>query len=304
MARQKLEDDNTKYAYALYLCAGRNRNIIDVAKKVGYAPRTIQMWRSSLNWDDRVQHFLKTHGNRYPHECGMTLFDIMRGLRMSKSFKWPNITDVHFPKEDEIIPYNEVISDAIVPTGPAKFSIDDYNTVEVEEGPAANLKANVEKISTNFGVMTKTEYRSLLGTMVREFAQSFQNGDIKIKSIYEFEKVVKLDLLLMNIASPGEPPDGVLLGGMGGGNTNVQINQFNINQDLKSNPKIQNLMSELWREYNGSGSEGPIFDHSDTGSEAGESVGQDIRQNDDSEHSGDDDSESDSGLTSGPTEGI
>lgn len=293
MARQKLEDDNTKYAYALYLCAGRNRNVIDVAKKVGYAPRTIQMWKASLNWDDRVQHFLKTHDNCYPYECKMNLMDILRGLRMSKSFKWPTPSD-EFHITDADLP---------APTGPAKFSIDDYNDIDVPKGPEENLRASVETISTNFGIMTKTEYRSLLGTMIRDFANSFQRGDIQVKTIYEFEKVVKLDLLLMNIAAPGEPPDGVLLGGMAGGNTNVQINQFNINQDLKSNPKIQDLMSELWREYNGSGPEGPIFDHSDTGSEEGESVGQNIGQTDDSEHSGDG-AEPESGLTSGPTEDI
>lgn len=50
----------------------------------------------------------------------------------------------------------------------------------------------------------KAEYRKVIRALVAAFVKDFKAGKVKIKNIQDFERVVKLDLLLL-----GDPTDRV-----------------------------------------------------------------------------------------------
>jgi len=220
-------------AFSIYLCLGNNRTTQDVANLIGFANRTIIGWRKELNWEARVKDYLDEHQGKFPHELGKTPADIL--------------VDV-FGVSPEVIQQNA--------TQLARF-----NDLTKKNPNADPLDDETEKVllkyQTSMGIMTRDEYRFLLGSMIREFVRKFTNGDIRINSVYEFEKIVKLDLLLM---SNGKDGAGFL---SKFGQTNVQfnidgnmnVNDFNsIQSQVRSNPKVQKLIGELWREYNGGNS--------------------------------------------------
>lgn len=99
-------------------------------------------------------------------------------------------------------------------------------------------------ISNNSGVMTKAEYRVVLGQMVRDFARRFYDGDVKINSVYELEKLIKLDILLS-----GEPTSRNEINGTGG----AVNNEFyvNIEQTVQDDPNVQELLKAIWRNQTG-----------------------------------------------------
>ena len=67
------------------------------------------------------------------------------------------------------------------------------------------LEETAEKGSTANAVLdVKAEYRKVIRALVAAFVKDFKAGKVKIKNIQDFERVVKLDLLLL-----GDPTDRV-----------------------------------------------------------------------------------------------
>jgi hypothetical protein len=57
----------------------------------------------------------------------------------------------------------------------------------------------------------KVTYRKVLNNLLAVFSKDFKEGKIKIKSIQDLERVIKLDLLLMGDAVDKVENDGVEL---------------------------------------------------------------------------------------------
>jgi len=67
------------------------------------------------------------------------------------------------------------------------------------------IEETAEKGSTANAVLdVKAEYRKVIRALVAAFVKDFKAGKVKIKNIQDFERVVKLDLLLL-----GDPTDRV-----------------------------------------------------------------------------------------------
>ena len=65
------------------------------------------------------------------------------------------------------------------------------------------IEETAEKGSTANAVLdVKAEYRKVIRALVAAFVKDFKAGKVKIKNIQDFERVVKLDLLLL-----GDPTD-------------------------------------------------------------------------------------------------
>jgi hypothetical protein len=61
------------------------------------------------------------------------------------------------------------------------------------------LASKLEK-KTNHTILTsKVEYRGAIRSLVEKFKEDVANGDIKIKSVQDFEKIVRLDMDLMGV---------------------------------------------------------------------------------------------------------
>lgn len=67
------------------------------------------------------------------------------------------------------------------------------------------IEETAEKGSTSNAVLdVKAEYRTIIRALVSTFVKDYKAGKIKIKNIQDFERIVKLDLLLL-----GDPTDRV-----------------------------------------------------------------------------------------------
>lgn len=126
-------------------------------------------------------------------------------------------------------------------TFPTGEVIPDYHTMVMEAPEDPD-----DEIDTPIGTFSRLQYRRVIGAMMQEFITDLEEGKIKINSIYEFEKVAKLDLLLM-----GEATSKVAIDTNGNDiNINSPDNTQNILNVIGNNPVAQDLVQELWRQYN------------------------------------------------------
>lgn len=68
----------------------------------------------------------------------------------------------------------------------------------------ALVDAELEKKSVRDVVRAKASYRSLIGEMIAKLREAFDRGEIPLNSVAEFEKLIKLDMLLMGEKLDGE----------------------------------------------------------------------------------------------------
>jgi hypothetical protein len=133
------------------------------------------------------------------------------------------------PESDQLQPIQVPLPDRYTTINPEELFDDcDMNVLP---------EMDINEDSPVMMVRSKMDYRRIIGVMIQTFIRDFNSGRIKITSIYEFEKLVKLDLLLMG-ESTGR----------------IDTNHFydvKIEQTLNENPNVQKLMAELWREENG-----------------------------------------------------
>lgn len=66
------------------------------------------------------------------------------------------------------------------------------------------VDAELEKKSVRDAVQAKADYRSLITDMIAKLRAAFDRGEIPLNSVAEFEKLIKLDLLLMGEKLEGE----------------------------------------------------------------------------------------------------
>lgn len=92
-------------------------------------------------------------------------------------------------------------------------------------------------ITEGGAAMTKHEYRSVLGSLVRDFVDRFRLGDVQIRNIADFEKIVKLDLLLMGEATSRND------------NVGTQEHTVKVEHIIENNPLARDLIATMWRDY-------------------------------------------------------
>lgn len=81
---------------------------------------------------------------------------------------------------------------------------DRVNQREIEDATAQGGKANAV-------IDTKAEYRQIIRALVASFVKDYKDGKIKIKNIQDFERIVKLDLMLLGDAQVVEVKNNVEL---------------------------------------------------------------------------------------------
>jgi len=78
----------------------------------------------------------------------------------------------------------------------------EYNWVErVKEKDVEEIKKLRKKVREEV-LKTKEDYREIIAEMIRKFKAAVKTGRIKAKTVYDLDKLAKLDLLMM-----GEPTD-------------------------------------------------------------------------------------------------
>lgn len=216
-----------EHAFQVYLSLGSKRSVQDVAELTGRSVRTIQEYKKIFGWNERVNDYIARFGEYIPQE------------KLEKAGQEPDGPGIggieNNGKENDIM---------------------DYQTYQLMCGKRPEqLKEDKELTphemirkydgGSGLGALTKNEYRLLLGSLIRDFAQRFRNGEVKINTIYEFERVVKLDLLLMGETVPVPGQITINNNTIGGAEYNIKVEQV-----LKDNPMAQNLLAEMWRSYN------------------------------------------------------
>ena len=81
---------------------------------------------------------------------------------------------------------------------------DRVNQREIEDATAQGGKANAV-------IDTKAEYRQIIRALVAAFVKDYKDGKIRIKNIQDFERIVKLDLMLLGDAQVVEVKNNVEL---------------------------------------------------------------------------------------------
>ena len=81
---------------------------------------------------------------------------------------------------------------------------DRVNQREIEDATAQGGKANSV-------IDAKAEYRQIIRALVASFVKDYKDGKIKIKNIQDFERIVKLDLMLLGDAQVVEVKSNVEL---------------------------------------------------------------------------------------------
>lgn len=192
-------------AYEVFLSLGVNRTTEEVSSLCGRPLRTIQQWAKDFNWESRVNEYEQINGRFHLKEPTITNETMMEFIKDRSGLKRPS--DANLDADQLVEKYGSMVS---------------------KKGKTV--------------AMTRPEYRVLLGGLIREFAERFRLGEVQINTIYEFEKVVKLDLLLMGEATSRND---VNLTGQG------VVNNWDIKieQTIESNPKVQELIGEMWRDY-------------------------------------------------------
>lgn len=202
MKQIKTETDEMKRAFELYLGMGRNRHYKHVAPLVGKTERTLQWWKSVLKWEERVQQYLDTHNNQFPSGE-------------------ENVESV----DPEVIDVDKELG----------LSTLDQALIDMHCGDIIDLDEDGEVLA----VKSKNDYRKLIKKMVDDFTVRFNRGDIRINSIYELEKMIKLDLLLMGEATQRLNVDGRVVNEL----------DVHVTQQLQTSEEGRELLAQLWRLY-------------------------------------------------------
>lgn len=205
MKQIKTETDEMKRAFELYLGMGRNRHHKHVASLVGKSERTVMWWKSVLKWEERVQQYLNTHNNQFPSG-----------------------------EEDIEVIEPEVISPEVVEKELGLSTLD-RALMEMHNQDLIDLDEDGEVLP----VKSKADYRKLIKKMVDDFTIRFNRGDVRINSVHELEKMIKLDLLLMGEATQRFNVDGRV------------VNEFDVHitQQLQTSEEGRELLAQLWRVY-------------------------------------------------------
>ena len=84
-----------------------------------------------------------------------------------------------------------------------------FNWVKrIEQRDLVNMKA-MEKRTDEIVVNSKAQYRTTIKTLTDKFIEEVNKGNITIRNIADFEKIVKLDLELMGVNVESEMVDNV-----------------------------------------------------------------------------------------------
>ena len=210
-----------EHAFEIYLSLGAKRDVGTVAELTGKSIRTIQQYKKMFGWEERISDYINNFGEFTPNSGGEINGPGIGGIE--NNGRENQITDFQAfqlmcgKRPEQVFDDKDLTPQELI----SKYS------------PPGTL-----------GAMTKNEYRLLLGSLIRDFAERFRNGEVKINTIYEFERVVKLDLLLMGETAPINSSGSITIN-----NNNVEYS-VQVEQVLKENPAAQDLLAEMWRSYN------------------------------------------------------
>lgn len=224
------KEAEAEHAFQIYLSLGAKRDFYDVAELTGKSVRTIQQYGKIFGWKDRINDYIARFGEYIPSATLENAGNEPDG---------PGVGGIeNNGKENEFNDYQ--LYQLMCGKRPEQVKEDkDLTPQEMIRKYGSGDDAR------GLGALTKNEYRLLLGSLIRDFAERFRNGEVKINTIYEFERVVKLDLLLMGETVPVPGQITINNNTIGGAEYNIKVEQV-----LKDNPMAQNLLAEMWRSYN------------------------------------------------------